>query len=287
MRREGEACPPPLVNYHFHDEASADARGTLEEHCRRALRAGISELCITNHVETLGPEGEWRVDPEEARGRFSRTLRAVQAARERFPALRIGFGAEFEWRPGWTEALDRLRRSLPFDLIIGSLHYLDGFNISGGGRVDRYFQGRSQEQAYRRYFQQLGEMVDWGGFHVVGHFDLVKRYGHLHYGPYRPEAFQEAIRAVLHRMGRRGIGLEVNASGIFQAPGSAYPEIEILKWAREHGIEILTVGNDAHRPEDIGRGLADAVALARRAGWRQPTLFRSGVPRRASAARRR
>lgn len=267
------------VNYHFHDQASSDGAGRLEEHCEAARAAGVTELCVTNHVEVLDSDGEWRVELEEAVARFERVGAAVAEARERYPELELRLGAEFEYRREWLPALDRLRDAVPFDLVIGSLHLVDGWNISGGDEVDRYFEGRSVGEAYGRYFEELAEMVEWGGFDVIGHLDLVKRYGHRHYGPYRPADFELPLRATLAAAADAGLGIEVNASGCFQAPGRPYPEPEILAWAREEGMEVLTLGNDSHRPADIGRGLSAATQAARQAGWTQLCLFESRHPR--------
>ncbi len=267
------------VNYHFHDRASSDGWGRLEEHCEAARTAGVSELCVTNHVEVLGPDREWRVELDEAVARFQRVAADLGAARERYPELELRLGAEFEYRREWIPALERLREAVPFDLVIGSVHLVDGWNVSGGDEVDRYFEGRSVMEAYGRYFEEVTEMIEWGGFDVIGHLDLVKRYGHRHYGGYRPGDFEDSIRAALAAAAADGIGLEVNASGCFQAPGRPYPEPEILEWAREEGVEILTVGNDSHRPADMGRGLSAATDTARQAGWSELCLFEGRRPR--------
>lgn len=267
------------VNYHFHDRASSDGAGWLEEHCEAARTAGVTELCVTNHVEVLGPDGDWRVELEEAVARFERVGAAVAEARERYPELELRLGAEFEYRREWIPTLERLRDAVPFDLVIGSVHLVDGWNISGGDEVDRYFEGRPVMEAYGRYFEEVTEMIEWGGFDVIGHLDLVKRYGHRHYGAYRPRDFEAVLRAALAAAAAAGMGLEVNASGYFQAPGRPYPEPEILGWAHEEGVEILTVGNDSHRPADIGRGLSAATDAARQAGWSEISLFESRCPR--------
>jgi len=47
---------------------------------------------------------------------------------------------------------------------------------------------------------------------VLGHLDLVKRYGTRHYGRFEPTAFEEEIRAVLRAAIETGTGLELNTS---------------------------------------------------------------------------
>lgn len=257
------------VNYHFHDDASSDGRAPLAEHCDAAEAAGLTAVCVTNHVERMLPSGRWVVELEEAVERFSSEREAAAREDADRPGLDVRLGAEFEYRPEWTDDLDALTERVPFDFVLGSVHVVQGLNVSGGPEVDDYFDGRSLEEAYGPYFDALGSMVAWGGFDAVAHFDLVKRYGHEHYGAYDPRQFEGRIRSVLEAMADAGIGIEVNASGLAQAPAAPYPSETVLAWAREEGVPFLTAGTDSHRPEDLAAGLDEAVGVARRAGWRE------------------
>lgn len=267
-----------MMNYHAHDDASSDGVAELARHVEAASAAGVVHLCTTNHVEVLEDDGSWSVELEEARPRFLAEIAAAEALRERFPAVTLGVGAEFEYRPAWRERLDALAEQVPFDLVLGSVHVVDGYNVSGGPEPARYFGERDMDEAYARYFETVLEMLEWGGFDVLGHLDLVTRYGHDHYGAWRPERHEELLRAVLETAADAGVGIEVNASGAFQSPGRPYPDATILGWAREAGVPFLTVGADSHRPEHVARGLATALEAAERAGWEELTLFRGRAP---------
>lgn len=262
-----------VINYHFHDHRSSDGSEPLWRHCEAAIAAGAMDICVTNHAEVLGADGAWVADPDEMRTRFLEVGREVSDAADRFPELRIRLGVELEYRREWTDAFDRLTGEVPFDFVLGSVHFVDGFNVSGGPDRDRFFEGRTQAEAYGRYFEEIGEMVAWGGFDAVGHFDLVKRYGHSHYGSYEPASFRDVITQVLESMAEREIGIEMNTSGVSQAPERPYPEVEILTWAREVGVPFLTMGSDSHVPERFSQGLRAGIELAGRAGWRQVALF--------------
>ena len=266
-----------MINCHFHDHRSSDGRESLERHCDAAARGGIRHVCVTNHAEVMGEDGSWSADFEEMRERFHQVQVSVSECREMFPDLEVRLGIELEFRPEWTDAFDRLTAEVPFDFVLGSVHIVDGFNISGGPDKDRFFEGRSQEAAYGRYFRELDEMLAWGGFDVVSHFDLVKRFGHGHYGDYEPEQFRPAIQPVLETMADRGIGIEINTSGVF-GPGTPYPAWRILEWAREAGVPALTIGTDSHEPHVFGHGLPEGIELAERAGWSELTVYEGRQP---------
>lgn len=266
-----------MMNYHFHDERSSDGARPLAEHAAAAAAAGFREICVTNHVEVLREDGAWEVDLDEALARFEAVLASVEAARAEVPGLAIRFGAELAFRPAWTGALERLAGALPFDFLLGSLHDVDGIDVSGPGAA-AFFEDRPLGAAYGRYFDALGDLVAWGGFDAVAHFDLVKRYGHRGYGPYEPAALEDRVRPVLGAMARAGIGIEANTSGVVQLPRRPYPEREILAWAREEGVPFLTVGSDSHAPEHFGQGIPEGLAAAEEAGWPAVTAFSGRRP---------
>lgn len=261
------------VNYHVHNRYSSDGRGTTEDVVARAAQLGFEELCLTNHVEMLGPDGDWHVDFVEARDRFEQVQREIETLRKQFPKLRILLGAELEYRPEWVESLERLTASVEFDFLIGSVHVVNGHNISGGASIGEYFKGKEMAEAYGRYFSVVEEMVEWGGFDVVGHFDLVKRFGSKLYGAYPIEAFEAQIRSILERMVKRGVGLEVNTSGVVQPPAEPYPGLPVLRMAREAGVATWTIGTDSHMPERFDQGWDVGLHLLREAGVTEITMF--------------
>jgi histidinol-phosphatase (PHP family) len=266
-----------MINYHFHDELSADGAAPLALHCA-AADSSFSSICVTNHAETLDAEREWRADPDEMIGRFQRSADHVRAAAARYPELEIRLGVELEYRREWRAAFERLLRKVPFDFVLGSVHLVDGLNISGGREIDTFFLPRSQREAYEAYFRQVDEMVEWGAFDVVAHFDLIKRYGHRHYGAFVPRTYRSSIEPILAKMARKGIGIEINTSGVSQAPGVPYPEPEILEWARLVGVDALTIGSDSHSPDRFAQGLEEGVRLAVEAGWKEFTLYEARRP---------
>jgi histidinol-phosphatase (PHP family) len=270
------------VNYHLHNQYSSDGRGSTEDVVETALELGFEEICFTNHAETLAPKGgDWILDLVEARQRFEQLQHEIERLQPEYPELRILLGAEFEYRPEWVETLDALVDSVDFDLIIGSVHVVDGQQVSGGP-AGNYFKERDVSEAYGRYFETVDEMLDWGGFDVVGHLDLVKRFGVKHYGPFKVRSFKSQIRGMLEKTVAGGLGLEINTSGVVQAPAEPYPGLDILKLAKEAHVATVTIGTDSHVPSSFEQGLEAGEQMLRSAGFTELTLFshriRKNVP---------
>jgi histidinol-phosphatase (PHP family) len=270
------------INYHLHNQYSADGRGSTREVCDVALDLGFDEICLTNHVEVLDDDsGEWDVDLVEARQRFEQLQHEIERLQPEYPELRVLLGAEYEYRPEWVETLNALTESVDFDMIIGSVHIVGGHQISGGA-VSRYFKEHDASEAYGRYFEAVDEMLDWGGFDVLGHLDMVKRFGTKYYGPFDAKPFESQVRGLLQKMADKGLGLEVNTSGVMQAPAEPYPNLDILRWAKEAHVATVTIGTDSHVPTSFEQGWEVGDLILRRAGFTEITLFshriRKNVP---------
>ena len=98
----------------------------------------------------------------------------------------------------------------------------------------------------------------------------------------RPDGYarwQERIDRLLRLLAEKGMALEINPSGM-RSPGvrSMHPDLPLVRRFRELGGELITVGADAHRPEDVGTYIPEAVEMARQAGFRYITVFFGGRP---------
>jgi histidinol-phosphatase (PHP family) len=203
--------------------------------------------------------------------------REIAAAREATPGVRLRQGVEITYQAGREEEISAWLAGHGWDYVVASVHLIettsDWVIISAPEMVDAYFSRHSQRQAYEPYFEELLAAAASGLGDVLGHFDLIKRYGVGHYGPFEPVDFEQEIRAVLRAAVETGVGLEINTSGLRQSPGETYPGLAVLRWYRELGGEILTVGSDAHQSNDLGAGLAEAQELAQEAGFRAVATF--------------
>ena len=56
------------------------------------------------------------------------------------------------------------------------------------------------------------------------------------------------------------------------------PDLPLIRRFRECGGELVTVGSDAHAPEDVGAGIDDGLELARTAGFRYVALYENKQP---------
>jgi histidinol-phosphatase (PHP family) len=164
-----------------------------------------------------------------------------------------------------------LLRTYPFDYVIGSVHFLDGWGFDDPSRVGE-FEERDVDDIYRAYYAHLEEAAGWGVFTMLGHLDLVKKFGHRPVGSLEPE-----IERVAERMARHGVVAEVNTSGLHKPVAEIYPSAQILAVLRRSGVAV-TFGSDAHTPAEVGRDLAAAVHAVSVAGFQSYAHLAPGPP---------
>jgi histidinol-phosphatase (PHP family) len=271
MPAQGAPSSPLLVDLHVHSTCSADGESSIEEYAQQAEILGLAEVGFCEHVDLdRRDRGCGYLD-------LDRYDREIAAARATTHGVRLRQGVEITYQSGLEASLVAWLAGHAWDYVIASVHlvdYTDGWAIiSEPEAMGAYFAGHSQRQAYGPYFAEFLRAAQSGLGDLLGHLDLVKRFGVRHYGPLDPAAFEEEIRETLRAAAQRGMGLEINTSGLRQSPGEPYPSPTVLRWFRELGGEVLTVGSDAHQAGDLGRGIAQALAMAQEAGFRAVATF--------------
>jgi len=257
-----------LLDYHVHSTYSGDGKASVEQMCERAVELHITEIAFTEHLDHNPVDvsyGNFDVDSFCAQ---------IDGARARFDGrLRILKGVEFGEPHLYQRQLEELRADNLFDFIMGAVHWV-GDTIVAIDAFSRLDVG----ELYRLYFDEVLKAVESGGFDVLAHFDLVKRYGVKYAGPFRLEPFREQIASILAAMIEREIALEVNTSGLRQPCREPFPSFEILELYRQLGGDLITIGSDAHRIEQMGFGLHEGVEMIRAAGYNSVAVYHGGQP---------
>jgi histidinol-phosphatase (PHP family) len=267
--RAGGSPVAGLVDSHAHTVFSADSKATMAEMVEQAIRLGLRELTFTEHLD---------LDPGDDSADYLRPadyLAEVERCRARYgDRLTIRAGLEVGDSHRYGDEIARRVAPLPIDFVIGSVHYVDGL-FAGGVQ---YLQSRPVERAIGDYWEQVLLHCAAGDFDVHGHLDVFKRRSAGLFGPFDPAPWVEPIREALRRLIEAGRGIEINTSGVRTAAGEPCPGLTILRWYKELGGEILTLGSDSHRAAHLGFGLEIGAALARAAGFSHVCTFERRRP---------
>jgi len=268
-----------LMDYHLHTSVTVDGMMGEAEACEHALARGIREIAFTNHVMLNQPA--YLTSPRAYVQHWER----IQACQARFPALEIRLGIEMDYYPGReadiAASLRQYETALgrPFDLILGSVHELNGVFFSNRQRAPALYQDRDLAALYVDYFQVATAAVRSRLYDVMAHPDLIKKYAGDLTGTVSFPEYEKVVGPYVDALLETRVGMELNTKGLKLAVAEAYPAKEILALyllkAKELGEDpILTIGSDAHWADEVGDGLPDGMAILRDLGVKALTRFR-------------
>lgn len=264
-----------MIDLHVHTWRCRHADGTAEEYVRAAAERGVSTLCFTEHLPMPSalmervPRAEGYAMPLDELPVY---VREVHEATELGAHLGVEvlLGIEIDAVPEAREHAAALLSAHPFDLVLGSIHFIDGWAFDDPARVadyDRWDLGALWE----RYFADLVGAARSGLADVMAHADLVKKFCKR---PEEPVGHLYAAAAdALHEA---GVAVEVNTAGLRKPCRELYPGTEFLAELRRAGVPA-TIGSDAHAPDQVGLGASEAVEALRGAGYRSVLVYRGRV----------
>lgn len=259
-----------ITDHHVHSEFSGDCNTPMEDIVERALELGLKEVIFTDHMDFDYPSDEisFEIDYEEY-------MKRINKLRVEYKGINILMGVEIGYQPHLNHRLNQLLNSYPFDLVICSIHALDGLELDKGD----LFKGKTQHEGYMRYLQSLKLCVEnYDNCDVYGHLDFIIRYGNFQNRVLKYEDYKEIVDEILHLIISKGKGIEVNTSGLRYNLGYVHPNKDILKRYLELGGEIVTLGSDSHRVEDLCADFQHAVKELKGIGFTKITKFKNRNP---------
>jgi len=134
---------------------------------------------------------------------------------------------------------------------------------------------RTVREAAERWAPQ-GVAIRSGLFDTIGHLDFVKRYLIPHVTPTDLAAAPELYEPLLEALVETGTALEVNTSGLRQAPRETYPSESVVRRFGVLGGTGLSAGSDAHDERAFASGLEAGYRVALAAGARDLAFRRGG-----------
>ncbi len=258
-----------LGDTHTHSVCSPDGENTIGELARAVGAAGLTHLTVTDHWDLLSLEGaptphhDWA--PYEAA--FSDALADLPQGLELCRGVELGGAIE---DPAAARAILALAPGL--DFVIGSVHNFHRIM----GKMDFYFADYGDKAACLHalddYLDALGETAALTDcYDVLGHVIYPLRYmnkeGRM--VSLEEDGYFPRLESVLRRVAQAGKGIEVNTWR-----GRSVAEwTPILKLFKKVGGELVTVGSDAHRVSDVGKGVREAYQLMKDCGFDYVAVF--------------
>lgn len=258
------------VDYHLHTNFSTDSQESMELYCESAIKQGIKEIAVTDHVD-LGVVNEYTSEQVVDYPNYAIEIKRLQEKYKDKVCLRKGleFGVQLEYLDEYKEIV----RDNDLDFVIMSCHQIDNKEFW----LNDYQKNKTPYECFEGYYKYLMELVRvFPDFSVIGHLDLMKRYST--YTPSVDDEHEAIIKELLQLIIDHNKGIEVNTSGIRYDLGSFHPSEKILRWYYELGGTIITVGSDAHILKDLGSGIDEALAMLKEIGFESVCTFEKMQP---------
>ncbi|MEM1554561.1 MAG: histidinol-phosphatase [Thermoproteota archaeon] len=255
------------INYHIHTVFS-DGSSSIRDYCEIAIQKGFEEIAFTDHL-TVFPDGS--ADPHSLNTisieDYVKEIKSISLEYE--GRLIIRLGVEVDYIPGSENIIEKILEGYDFDLVIGSVHFIDNVCIDSlkhRNLVENMIRENGFDSLYSKYLKLVSKAVETGFFNIIGHIDIVRIWG------FNPADGLKDEQKVLEFIKEKGVCLEVSSRGLRQPVSSIYPSLRILKRAYELGIPV-TIGTDAHSVEEIDYAYDFLIEYVKSVGYSHITLF--------------
>lgn len=240
-----------MFDFHMHTKVSYDGFHTPEEMALASVKAGMKEICFTDHMDYMlsCPKAEITYTVED----YNRAYDGLTV-----PGLTIRHGVEIGMTPWNVEEVSQDLSLREYDFVLGSIHHVDDLDLY----YTPFWEGKTVAEAERQYFEEMLRCVQLhDNFDVLGHLTYISKAA-AHPAPRIVpfEDYREITDEIMKVLVAKGKGMEVNTSGVDKV-GDFLPGEVWLRRFRELGGQIVTVGSDAHTTDRAGQYIDRACAM--------------------------
>jgi histidinol-phosphatase (PHP family) len=251
--------------------------------CRAAYEKNLFAIGFSSHApveKQLGFRTEWNMKSD----RVDEYAAQVLAAKECWCGkLNVFLGLEVDYIKGKRAPLDSDITKLNLDYIIGSVHYLfpdngaQVFTVDGSQEefekgLNEGFGGDAQKLMHS-YYDAVAQMIQAGGFEIIGHADLIKK-NTFGKNLWPQETETERQKEIAHMAAKAGLIFEINTGGINRKKiQETYPSLSFLKIIKNINVPVIITA-DAHCANDINENYDIALKTLELAEIKEHMLFK-------------
>ncbi len=260
-----------VPDFHIHTRLSFDSQAAPDAVCAAAIARGMREFALTDHADMNPLDGGYGHFRPDAQWETIAECRARWNGR-----VTVYAGLEYGEPHLFGETLAAILSAHEYDVVLGSIHWVGNRPVE----TAEFFQDLDFQDGMHLYLAELARVAEEADYDVLAHPDIIRRavfhrfgWAEIDWSPY-----EAPLRRVLRAVAERGKAIEINTSFQRRGMGPPGPSVQVLRWFREEGGRFVTLGSDAHRPEDVGADFGLALDMLRAAGLDHVTVFRRRKP---------
>ncbi len=165
------------------------------------------------------------------------------------------------------EKVKAIIKDYEFDYIIGSVHFLNGWGYDFAD-IKQVWNDFSLQDIYKWYAVEITNLAQSGLYDVLGHPFNIRLFKNIPEFDVKP--ILEQVATVLKEA---NMVIDINTGTLYRYPIeeiSPYPDF--LQVAKKYDLPIIT-SSDAHKPEDCGRYIDEAIDYAKTFGYDSSIIF--------------
>ncbi|MGI6713586.1 MAG: histidinol-phosphatase HisJ family protein [Bacilli bacterium] len=255
-----------MLDIHNHSYFSFDSKVRPLDAVNMAIKRGCSGFGFAEHIYLTDA-----VNIDSLKIKLHQYLEEVQQIKKK-TSIPIFSGVEFNFFDKFDQEYAHLSKSLPFDYVINSVHWING--------VDLYksFVGKYPfEEAFALYLQEVKRsLFAQYDYQIVGHLGVIFKIYNIQPTDEFLEKYQKELRDIFNIIIEKNKVLEVNTAtnGVNLCFANEY----MLKLYYALGGRNISFGSDAHVLEHVYFRAEEVRKMLKGIGFNQITSFIKKTP---------
>ena len=269
------------TDYHMHFEYGDYDENWVKGFFDAAKARGVEELGITEHSHTF-PEFEELYYEDLIlddsfigkfqkswlkKNKFKHTIKDyfdfMAKLKEKYP-VKIGIEVcNFQNQ----DKVKKILENYDFDYVIGSVHFLDGWAYDSS-EIKSEWDRRDLRDIYEIYTKEVENLAASGLYDVLGHPFNIRLFKYIPSFDVTPY-----LKRVAKALKNADMTADINTGTLYRYPiAEISPYPDFMKIAKEENLTVMT-SSDAHKPEDAGNYIDDAIKYAKSFGFTETVTF--------------
>ena len=268
-----------MTCYHCHSQY-CDGASTAEEMVLAAIEAGFPALGFSSHAPVPFP-AFWTMPMDKSEAYTTEIERLKNKYQDKIQIYR---GLEVDYIKGETSAKHAHILDFNSDFLVGSIHFMgqlvvDGerWTIDGSEEEFKYglnhIYGGDIKRLVKDFTQQSVDMMELGGFDIVGHIDKIYQHGRAYFS-LDERWYRDEVMTLLECAKRHDYIVEINTKH-HHVLGFFFPHQTFIKELKRLNIPVQ-VNSDCHQKERMTAAYNVAYDALKSVGIREERILIDG-----------
>lgn len=251
-------------NFHSHTQF-CDGRDDMEGIVKEAIKLGFYHIGFTPHspIPLESPCNMSESNVQLYLNEINRLRKEYGDKIDIYASMEIDY-LNKEWN-----ASNAYFASLPLDYRLSSIHFIpslkdeniyidvDGSPENFREKMQKHFEG-DIKYVVDKFYEQTLQMIETGGFDVIGHFDKIGNNANSYQkGIENEEWYQKKVREVFDAIMDHNYIVEINTKA-YKDQNRFFPNERYFEWFNKYDCVIL-INSDVHFKDRINAGREEAL----------------------------